>query len=521
MPDARLEGFGDPEGGNAAGVAAKGMPEQEAVVSWVENTERVQRWRDGCFHKYCTPMGCADEGCRYLHTLMPSEAATLVAWHNRGVHQVFSGESCCGSTATSRTSSATSNRTEEVCRTHSRRRAHSGAARTMPSNSSAEKGDYENPAEEAAAGAACATVGAEEHARAAGGPGPAHCTAGDPGPSGPGVSVDEEADDKADDDKDDSDGKAAGAGEAAGDEEAAGSGADADDGLQFVRQLAASLEGKGEEAFLARVPKDDEGNPTSIGSVLHQFGKCTPCTEECCKDGIHCLCCHFDHKRKGRRSKVRPCKSKRYRYRKLVNHLTEGLKADPDSFKLEEERMPPSIAANPILMKKLTNRMNNLLESIKAENMQKEQEEANEKAVASLFTTVTTQALTCEGAAAPGGKGLLSHDLLTQSAAVAPGIYGSPWGAAACCAGRRLRLGPGLPPPPPGLPPPPPGLPPPPGPMAGPMYVLGTRASQLVQGPGGAAYAAGSNRWAVSAGPVTRAPFLCGAFCGMAPPLAA
>jgi hypothetical protein len=64
----------------------------------------------------------------------------------------------------------------------------------------------------------------------------------------------------------------------------------------------------------------------SIGAALHDSEGCKPClfvhTHVGCQNGASCEFCHYVHKRK---SKPRPCKGKRDRYRKLLMRMEESL----------------------------------------------------------------------------------------------------------------------------------------------------------------------------------------------------
>jgi hypothetical protein len=68
----------------------------------------------------------------------------------------------------------------------------------------------------------------------------------------------------------------------------------------------------------------DLGQP-SLGSARHDVGACKPClfvhTEAGCQKGALCDFCHQPHKRK---SKPRPCKGKRDRYRRLLQRMGNG-----------------------------------------------------------------------------------------------------------------------------------------------------------------------------------------------------
>lgn len=70
----------------------------------------------------------------------------------------------------------------------------------------------------------------------------------------------------------------------------------------------------------------------SVGGDLHDAGQCKPClfvhTQVGCQNGATCEFCHWVHKRK---SRPRPCKGKRDRYRKLLNRMQENLPRDDTS----------------------------------------------------------------------------------------------------------------------------------------------------------------------------------------------
>lgn len=66
------------------------------------------------------------------------------------------------------------------------------------------------------------------------------------------------------------------------------------------------------ESVLARVPRDAEGRPLSLGSSRHEFGDCRPCAyfanrHRPCANGARCTFCHFPHppKRRNRLSRRR------------------------------------------------------------------------------------------------------------------------------------------------------------------------------------------------------------------------
>mmetsp|Transcript_25198 Transcript_25198/g.66980 ORF Transcript_25198/g.66980 Transcript_25198/m.66980 type:complete len:335 (-) Transcript_25198:260-1264(-) len=73
-----------------------------------------------------------------------------------------------------------------------------------------------------------------------------------------------------------------------------------------------------DQGLLTRVPRNHAGSLSSVGSIDHAPGKCTPCAywyKGICKYGIMCLYCHFAHE--GQRAlRLRPSKQTRLRIKK-------------------------------------------------------------------------------------------------------------------------------------------------------------------------------------------------------------
>mmetsp|Transcript_54715 Transcript_54715/g.143244 ORF Transcript_54715/g.143244 Transcript_54715/m.143244 type:complete len:95 (+) Transcript_54715:2-286(+) len=71
---------------------------------------------------------------------------------------------------------------------------------------------------------------------------------------------------------------------------------------------------------------DSQGLVTSIGSAAHATGECKPCIFYRqivgCAKGADCLFCHIRHARQERR---RLCKSKRHRYKKLIQAQVDAM----------------------------------------------------------------------------------------------------------------------------------------------------------------------------------------------------
>jgi len=90
------------------------------------------------------------------------------------------------------------------------------------------------------------------------------------------------------------------------------------------------------ESVLARVPYDELGRPTSLGSLAHALGECRPCAflgseQRPCQNGVRCPFCHLPHPAKRR---IRLCRRKRLEMRASVNAAvaeagSEGIRPPP------------------------------------------------------------------------------------------------------------------------------------------------------------------------------------------------
>jgi len=71
-----------------------------------------------------------------------------------------------------------------------------------------------------------------------------------------------------------------------------------------------------------------DGKLPSTGSRLHEVGMCRPCVfvRQSCVYGEDCSYCHFAHPKK---SKNRPCKGRRERFRKQVSQMEQMILANP------------------------------------------------------------------------------------------------------------------------------------------------------------------------------------------------
>lgn len=99
---------------------------------------------------------------------------------------------------------------------------------------------------------------------------------------------------------------------------------------QAVAELTAQLPSQELEELKSKVPLDEHGQMSSLGSINHQYVACRPCLFQHTRLGCHywifCDFCHY------RRHKARPCKGKRARYRRLINHMDQVVEmyTEPD-----------------------------------------------------------------------------------------------------------------------------------------------------------------------------------------------
>jgi hypothetical protein len=102
------------------------------------------------------------------------------------------------------------------------------------------------------------------------------------------------------------------------------------------------------------VPLDEDGNPTSIGSVGHYEGQCQRACSFAfdklgCRNGSSCNFCHFRHDESKRKSQ--PCKAQRQRHRKFQEQLKKQVEDEPD-LELEQLAMPLCINNNTSVKRK-------------------------------------------------------------------------------------------------------------------------------------------------------------------------
>jgi len=158
----------------------------------------------------------------------------------------------------------------------------------------------------------------------------------------------------------------------------------------LIQQLRDKFKDYDNADLVACLPCDSAGQATSIGSTLHMTAQCKPCRykimQQPCADGVRCMYCHMDHNLStslesvniaqqptadgGGKSKVRPCKGKRDRYRKHVSRITEQIMANPFSWSVDRMEIPPSIECNPELKRKFLARMAVIAEHARTQGAQ-------------------------------------------------------------------------------------------------------------------------------------------------------
>jgi len=96
------------------------------------------------------------------------------------------------------------------------------------------------------------------------------------------------------------------------------------DGLALIELLhrethlpVSELQALHTQGLLSKIPRNDRGEISSIGSIGHATNECSPCIfwfKKSCAKGLHCDYCHFQHK--GQRNKrIRPSKKTRMQMR--------------------------------------------------------------------------------------------------------------------------------------------------------------------------------------------------------------
>lgn len=124
------------------------------------------------------------------------------------------------------------------------------------------------------------------------------------------------------------------------------------------------------DELLARVPFDENGRQTSIGSIGHHSQMCQ---EVCafmkfpggCAKEVFCGACHFVHD--ASKKKAKDGKSKRDRYKKLKEELKRQVEEGPRDFKFSSNDLPQWITKDGRLTGKLLNSLRNHHDEVKKE----------------------------------------------------------------------------------------------------------------------------------------------------------
>lgn len=152
---------------------------------------------------------------------------------------------------------------------------------------------------------------------------------------------------------------------------------------QLIRRLKEHFIDTDDEELRKQLPRDEDNAATSIGSLLHESGRCRPCRDllvgTICFRGMRCGFCHFPHdpfpasvvdtnSGDRRRTHTRPCKGQQNKYRKHVERVEEQIRVDPWSFDPETVYLPPNIFdGKPQLRSKFMMRMSALVDVAKAQ----------------------------------------------------------------------------------------------------------------------------------------------------------
>jgi hypothetical protein len=121
--------------------------------------------------------------------------------------------------------------------------------------------------------------------------------------------------------------------------------------MRGLSVLLRESRGKPIEEVAAMVPKDEDGNSTSIGSLLHACGQCKVCVDwrpgdpESCRKGLRCRFCHFDHTLEQRTKRKLTHVKEKLTLRRFASSVRRAIQADPEHFCVEEIRLPPSVEA--------------------------------------------------------------------------------------------------------------------------------------------------------------------------------
>jgi len=104
-----------------------------------------------------------------------------------------------------------------------------------------------------------------------------------------------------------------------------------------------------DEELIKLLPKDEAGNPTSIGAMLHESQTCGACTflhfskKKACNMGIRCKFCHASHPKRDRRTNRIGGRSSKDKKRKQAGETGED--AQEGGREAKRPRLQPPISA--------------------------------------------------------------------------------------------------------------------------------------------------------------------------------
>ena len=132
------------------------------------------------------------------------------------------------------------------------------------------------------------------------------------------------------------------------------------------------------EEVKAIVPQDEEGNVTSVGSVLHPYARCKPCRNyasgrpESCSNGVRCRFCHFSFHTGGGHRKPHSRTKEKEVYREFVKSVEEQIRTcpDPAHFDVKGLTLPKHVAAVPYVRDRFYVRMSKLVNEVIVERAQ-------------------------------------------------------------------------------------------------------------------------------------------------------
>lgn len=117
-------------------------------------------------------------------------------------------------------------------------------------------------------------------------------------------------------------------------------------------------------------PLDDHGNPTSLGSMRHAYGKCKVCVafaqggQEGCKKGARCRYCHIPHASESQPDTT--SKTDRGVCRRFLNNVRNKIKKNPDLV-VDQIELPKNLAELPYPRAKFVRMMEKFRQEVLSE----------------------------------------------------------------------------------------------------------------------------------------------------------